>query len=648
MCGIAGIILKQKNALNLKEKIVAMSQAIKHRGQDGEGFLLARAGTDGLASENLVTPCSSNETPVFKNKELNYIPHKNISEINQDSFLAFAHRRLSIIDLSDSGHQPMSLSDGKIWITYNGEIYNYIELKKELQGEGYEFVSTSDTEVVLNAYKHWGYDCLNKFNGMWSFCIYDIEKNNLFCSRDRFGVKPFYYVDNANCFAFASEQKAFVKSGLIKAEINSKALHNYFINDRLETEEQNYFENVKELWPAHYLVYDLKNHTSRINKYYEIKEGYDFSTDLLSNEDLIKQISEKLIKAVDIRLRSDVPVGSCLSGGIDSSALAVLMSEHQKSPVHFFTSAFKNEPEDESYFAEIVAKKTKGIHHVHEPTSEDLFKEMETLVYSQDVPIWDTSTYAQYKVMELAKKNNIKVVLDGQGADELFAGYHHHFVAKWNYLLGYGNVFGLAKELNQSKLVIESPFSVFVKEKIKANYNLHLKNIENYFASDFIKSHEIKNPVKYFGTVNKQLINDISESRLKTFLKCEDRCGMWHSVESRTPFSDDVELIDLMFSINGNRKIQKGVSKYFLREAVKDKLPKEIYTRYDKKGYSTPMNKWIGGNYKTIFEIIEAAKLDFVKTDILKNKFTSQTASSNEIRVLYKLYVLSLWKKVFQ
>lgn len=640
MCGIAGIILKQKNSLNLKETIVAMSQAIKHRGPDGEGFL--------LASENSITPCSSNETPGFKSRELNYIPQKNISEINSEAFLALAHRRLSIIDLSDSGHQPMSLNDGKLWITYNGEIYNYLELRKELEQEGAKFVSTSDTEVVLYAYKHWGYDCLKKFNGMWSFCIYDVEQNNLFCARDRFGVKPFYYINNGSCFAFASEQKAFIKSGLITAEINQKALHNYFINHRLETEEQNFFSNVKELWPSHYLVYDLKTNETEINKYYEINDTYDFSTDLVSNKVLIKQIAEKLDHAVNIRLRSDVPVGSCLSGGIDSSVLAVLMSEHQNIPVHFFTSVFKNEPEDESFFAEIVAKKTKGIYHVHEPTADGLFKEMESLVYSQDVPIWDTSTYAQYKVMELAKQNHIKVVLDGQGADELFAGYHHHFAAKWNYLLGYGNVFGLARELKQSKLTINSPFSFFIKEKVKANFNSHLKSIQNYFTSDFINSNEVKNPSKYFGSVNKQLIDDTGSTRLKTFLRTEDRCGMWHSVESRTPFSDDVELIDLMFSINGNRKIQNGVSKYFLREAVKDKLPKEIYTRYDKKGYSTPMNKWISGGYKQIFEIVEGAKLDFAKTDVLKNKFESKTAGTNEIKVLYKLYVMAVWKKVFE
>lgn len=635
MCGIAGLVLKNKNSFNLKETIFSASRAIRHRGPDGEGFL--------LVGDHAV-PCSSEDTPSLK-QGLNYIPQKNISDINGDFFLALAHRRLSILDLSETGHQPMALQDGKLWITYNGEIYNYLELKKELETEGARFVSASDTEVILNAYKYWGIDCLDKFNGMWSFCIYDEEKQELFCSRDRFGVKPFYYLDNANSFAFASEQKALVKSGLIKAEISEKALHDYLVNGRMEQEESNFFEGIKELWPGHYLKYNLKTHSSDTVCYFKLEPDYDYSTDLQSNEELIKEVREKLINAVRLRLRSDVPVGSCLSGGIDSSVLAVLME--QKAPVYLFTSVFRNESMDESRYAELVAKKVNSIHKTIEPTSEGLFRELETLVYSQDVPIWDTSTYAQYKVMELAKQNNIKVVLDGQGADELFAGYHHHFVAKWNYLLSYGNIFGFIRELNQSKKTIEAPFSLFVKEKIKSHYNSHLKGIQNYFESSYINSHPVHNPTKYLDKVNKQLAYDITNARLKAFLKCEDRCGMWHSVESRTPFSDDIELINLMFSINGTRKIQNGTSKYFLREAVKDKLPQEIYSRYDKKGFETPMNKWIGGNYKKIFEVLEPNDFKFMKFDTLKQSFDSQKAGTKEIKLLYKLYVLALWRKAF-
>lgn len=639
MCGIAGIHLKDKNSLNIKETVFGMSQAIKHRGPDGEGFLFAE-------NKNLF-PCSSKDTPVFKSINLNYIPGKNISALSGSFNLAFAHRRLSIIDLSDTGHQPMALSDGNYWITYNGEIYNYPEIKSELEQLGANFISSSDTEVVLNAYKYWGANCLHKFNGMWAFCIYDVQKEQLFCARDRFGVKPFYYVNSNRFFAFASEQKSFVKSGLIKATINPEALHDYLINNRVEPRETNFFEGVTELWPGHYAVYNLKTHNFLDTCYYKLEPDYDYATDLQSNEELITRVKEKLINAVDLRLRSDVPVGSCLSGGIDSSALAALMSENKSAPVYFFTSVFKNKSGDESYYAELMAKHVKGIHKTIEPNSEGLFNELETLVYSQDVPIWDTSTYAQYKVMELAKQNNIKVVLDGQGADELFAGYHHHFIAKWNYLLSYGNVFGMLRDMKQSTKTIPSPFSFFFKEKIKTVYNTFLKQNAFYFQTEFIKQYPVVNPVQYLPNVNRQLAHDITKVRLKSFLKCEDRCGMWHSVESRTPFSDDVDLINFMFSINGNRKMQNGVSKYFLREAVKDKLPPEIYTRYDKMGFETPMNKWIGENYKTIFEEINAEAYSFLKIDNLRKKFDLNQAGTNEIKLLFKLLVLAKWKKAF-
>lgn len=639
MCGISGLVIKKQNSVNLKEMVVAMSQSLRHRGPDGEGFL--------FANESVTLPVSSKDTVIAKNSGLNYLPHKNISELQGDFTLALAHRRLAIIDLSETGHQPMALADGKYWITYNGEIYNYIELKKELEKEGVQFVSASDTEVVLQAYKKWGVDCLEKFNGMWAFCLYDSEKQELFCSRDRFGVKPFYYVDTAHIFGFASEQKAFVKGRSINTVINEKALHNYLINNRMEREESNFFDGVKELWPGHYLIYNLKSHQHHIYRYFRLEPEYDYDTDLLSNEELIVRVREKLSNAIKLRLRSDVAVGSCLSGGVDSSVLAAFMSDTNKQAHYFFTSVFENKEGDESYFANLMAKHVKGIHKTVEPSAEGLFKEMETLVYSQDVPIWDTSTYAQYKVMELVKLNNIKVVLDGQGADELFGGYHHHFVSKWNYLLSYGNIPGMLHDMYQSKKTIAGPFALFIKEKIKAHFNSYLKSIAPYYKSDYINKFETINPVQYQNKVNQQLAFDINEARLKSFLKCEDRCGMWHSVESRTPFSDDIELIHLMFSINGNRKMQNGISKYYLREAAKDKLPAEIYNRFDKKGFETPMNTWIGGNYKIILEEVEANEFTFMKTTELRNKFNNGTAGNTEVKVLFKWWVLSKWNKVF-
>ncbi|MCE3227839.1 MAG: asnB [Bacteroidetes bacterium] len=633
MCGIAGIILKQNNSFDLKETVTAMSQAIAHRGPDGEGFI--------FASESEVVPYNR-ENISFKRKDLAYIPTQNFQLSTNNFQLAFAHRRLSIIDLSESGYQPMCTPDKKLWITFNGEIYNYIELKKELQTSGHNFVSESDTEVILQAYRAWGFDCVKRFNGMWSFCIYDLNKQICFASRDRLGVKPFYYINRNDVFAFASEQKAFVKSGLLKAKYNQRAVHSYLVNGLLETETNNFFEGVEELSPGHNLIYSLQSKELKTETYYRI--GIDQRHESLSDKQLIEEIEKRLYNAVKLRLRSDVEVGACLSGGIDSSAIVGLMYKILERSNYCFTSVFRNETMNEEKFADIVAKNTKAKHVKIEPTFEGFIKELDALVYSQDVPIWDTSTYAQFKVMELAKQNNIKVVIDGQGADELFAGYHHHYVAKWNNLFLQGQNIEMIRDIKASKKTIDGPFVFFAKEKIKQKRNVNTSVLQHFFKDDFLGSNEVYNSATYFDSVNEQLIHDIETTRLKTFLKCEDRCGMWHSVESRTPFSDDVELIDFMFSFNGNRKIKDGISKYLLREAAKNVLPNEIYSRYDKKGFETPMKKWVTELKTQMTDEIKAANFDFLNTTSLDK---INLDSSAQLKLFFKLFILSRWQKVF-
>jgi asparagine synthase (glutamine-hydrolysing) len=633
MCGIAGIILKEAAGFDIHEKIFSLSQSIRHRGPDGEGFI--------IASHETVKPYS-NVHQKHTRHDLNYIPREELPKTNPAALLAFAHRRLSIIDLGDTGHQPMCDQSAKHWIVFNGEIYNYLELKEELKKLGHPFISESDTEVILVAYKEWGADCVKRFNGMWAFCIYDTEKQICFASRDRLSVKPFYYINNKNLFAFASEQKAFIRSGLVTPRINQKALHDYLVNDLLENDTSNFFEEISELWPGNNLVYDLRAKTIKITPYFKLTGTLD--NDNLSEAELIEKIRFTFENSVRLRLRSDVEVGTCLSGGIDSSALAVTMSEITQQPIHCFTSIFKGESFNEEHFADSIAKKINARHHKVQPGLNGFEKEIDELIYSQDVPIWSTSTYAQYKVMELVKQNNIKVVLDGQGADELFGGYHHHFAAKWSNLLLHGHYFEVLKDLRASDKTIPGSFTFYLKERLKQKYFFNKSQFPLFFKNNFLNSFEIKNPLAYFSDVNELLINDIYQTRLKSFLKCEDRCGMWHSVESRTPFSDDIELINLLFSFNGNKKIKNGVSKYLLREAVKDKLPYEIYTRYDKKGFETPMQKWMLELKPKLLSEIKKAEFDFVNYTTLescevKNPFHS--------KLLFKLFVLSRWKQVF-
>jgi asparagine synthase (glutamine-hydrolysing) len=343
-------------------------------------------------------------------------------------------------------------------------------------------------------------------------------------------------------------------------------------------------------------------------------------------------------------MRSDVEVGTCLSGGLDSSVIAGLMNASVKQRIHCFTSIFKSESFNEEAYADEVAKSINAFHHKVEPDASSFLKDMDALIYSQDVPIWDTSTYSQFSVMKLASENKIKVVLDGQGADELFGGYHHHCIAKWKSYLLEGNYSELFRDMNDSKISIPRPYLFFAKEKIKERVNPNLKDLSRFFTSEFIRSNEVVNPVVYFDSVNKQQIHDIEKARLKSFLKCEDRCGMWHGVESRTPFSDDVQLMELMFSFNGNKKIKKGVSKSLLRNACKDLLPAKIYKRYDKRGFETPMKKWMKQLYPQILEELGSIEKGILRQDLVSN---ISMDDDKHMRILFKLFVYSRWKKVF-
>ena len=609
-----------------------MTDALRHRGPDGEGFM--------TASGNDVIPFYHDPQFQYRNSSLPYTPLKHISESGVAA-IAFGHRRLNIIDLSEGGHQPMCDADKKTWINFNGEIYNYIELREELEALGFAFMSACDTEVVLNSYKAWGNACVDRFNGMWSFCIYDSEKKLCFASRDRLGVKPFYYINTPEKFAFASEQKAFVAARLITVHADPAAVKDYLLNNLVENSEDNFFEGVRELWPGHSLVLSITTGEIKISPYYKLHNHINNSNDHLTETELTERISQALENAVRLRLRSDVEVGTCLSGGIDSSALAVIINKLNNHPPDCFTSVFPGQPFDEGKYAAMVASMIKAPQFKTEPTLDGFLSEADDLIYSQDVPIWDTSTYAQYKVMELAHRQGIKVVLDGQGADELFAGYHHHFIASWNNLLKRGRFAEAFKGLTTTGKSISNPISFYMREKVKAIVDPHRVQLGHFFRHDFMATYKKR---KFLDDVNEQLADDIYNTRLKSFLKCEDRCGMWHSVESRTPFSDDVHLINLLFSFNGNKKIKNGVSKYLLREAVKDLLPQEIYRRFDKKGFETPMQDWMRAMRPTLISEINAMNFSFLKKGAVE-----KTDPHNQFqnKMLFRLFVLSRWHKLF-
>ena len=653
MCGINGIFSRTVG-VDLLQHGTRMNALIQHRGPDDEGSV--------LFNSSIAAPIATAKS-IHNQEGIKYLTYSG--ESPKDAFGWFGHQRLSILDLSALGHEPMCDETGNYWLTYNGEVYNYLEIREELKENGVSFVSNTDAEVVLKAYIHWGNDCLNKFNGMWAFAIYDVKQQVLFASRDRFGVKPFYYIKNETQFAFSSEQKALVMGGLIPRRINKKAAFDYLAFASLESEPEGMFEGVIELLPGHNLHLDYKNWDLEVEQYYDLKisEGINKINPEKETE-YVGEISSLFKKSVDLRLRSDVPVGACLSGGIDSSAIVTQMSDLGKEGIFTFTSASKDAQFDETKYAEIVNDAVKAKSNIIYPDANGLLAGMEELIYAQDIPLFSTSTFAQFSIMKKVKEAGVKVVLDGQGGDELFGGYLPYHINQWMDDLRSGNVGRLIGEL-RSFYSLSSGLQFFVKQYLKyygiksipsVIYNKILKKVQSEhdfiskdLMSEFGKRSYKKSQEKPPKSLNGILKHEFYNTRLKQYLKCEDRCSMWHGVEARTPFSDDINLIEYTFNIPGVYKIQGGVKKYLLKEATEGILPKAIYERQDKMGYVTPNNQWINeikGDLKKYFTPDLAEYLNY---DHLMNNYDSffNQANQPENQRMFKFIAFAVWKKVY-
>lgn len=652
MCGINGIF-SRKVGTDFLSVGPRMNMLIKHRGPDDEGGTLF----DASRAYPLASPRS-----VKKLEGINYL---EFTEPPAESIGWFGHQRLSIIDLSALGHEPMADETGNYWITYNGEVYNYLELKKELQKLGVEFKSNTDSEVVLKAYIQWGEDCLHKFNGMWAFAIYNVKDQKLFASRDRFGVKPFYYFKSDTNFAFSSEQKALVMSSIIPREINKKAAFDYLAFASLENDPSGLFKGVIELEPGKVLRLDYKNWLVEVEQYYDLK----FSTkkEALNSRketEYIEEIKHLFKSSVDFRLRSDVPVGACLSGGIDSSAIVTQMAELGQKDIFTFTASSKDSKFDETKYAGVVNKKVGATSNLIYPQSDDLVKDLEELVYAQDIPLFSTSTYAQFRVMKQVKESGVKVVLDGQGGDELFGGYLPYHINHWMDDLRSGNIGRLVRELKSFNSLSSGiqfftkqylkhygvktmPSFVFKKiiQKVQSEHQYISRELLNEYGKGAYKKSKEKPPKSLNGILKHEFYN----SRLKQYLKCEDRCSMWHSIEARTPFSDDLNLVEYVFNIPGAYKIQKGVKKYLLKEATKHILPKEIYHRKDKMGYVTPNNQWIYEVKDDLKKYFTSDLEEYFNYGVLMKDYDQFFNQVNipENQRMFKFIAFAVWKKVY-
>ena len=544
-----------------------------------------------------------------------------------NSTTALGNRRLAIIDLSNNGNQPMHYLQ-RYTIIHNGEIYNYIELKEELQKKGYAFISKTDTEVIAAAYDHWKDECVEHFDGMFAFAIWDEKEKELFAARDRFGEKPFFYFIDNEQFIFASEMKALWVAG-IERKVNLKLLFNYLTIgyvDNPNIPEETFFENISKLPAASFLKYSIVNNQCSINNYWDI--DVENENKKITDKEAIEQFSFLFQRSVKRRLRSDVAVGTSLSGGLDSSSIiAILYSiTAQGSQLTAFSSVFPGYEKDESLFAKLVADKFHLHHFTTTPTADTLQNDLEKLSYYQEEPFSSSSIYAQYKVYESAKQQGIKVLLDGQGADETLAGYHKYYKWYWQELfkkrkLTSSHELNAAKELGITenfgwKNRIAALFPEFATIFLERQYLLNALRHED-LTKDFtqLQSKEAYYITPEIFSLNGVLYFNTCMHGLEELLRYADRNSMAHGREVRLPFLDH-ELVEFIFSLPANFKIRNGWTKWLLRKNMEKSLPAEITWRRDKTGFEPPQEQWIKN--EKIQGLITDAKQILVDEKILK------------------------------
>lgn len=600
MCGIAGQYCLEGTAPD-STLLTGMAERISHRGPDGNGTHL----------------------------------HDNAGLV---------HRRLAIIDLTDEGLQPMTSEDGTLWIVFNGEIYNYPELREELIAKGHRFHSHSDTEVILHAYEEWGWECPCRFNGMWAFAILDEKRNELFCARDRFGIKPFYYTIAGGSFLFASEIKALIAHPDVGTRPDDDTLGTYLTWGVLDHTERTMFDGILQLKPAHTMMV-TKEGVQEPHRYWDLQVNPEVRSEK-PDETIAMELREKLTEATRIHLRSDVAVGTCLSGGIDSSTLTILINNLIRSEApssvgarqKTFSVVFSDTRFDESrYIDEIVA--TTGVDaHRTEPSAEKLWDDINRLVYMQDEPFGSLSIYAQYCVMRLASRQ-VKVVLDGQGADELLAGY---LAYQGSYLRG------LIGSLHWGRAFQESCGSLrhhsgFFRSALR---QLTLRRGRRGLLT--IRSAPLD---RYGGRLDAILARELASTNLPALLHYEDRNAMAFSIESRVPYLD-FRFVEYVASLPLDQKIRGGVTKVALRNAIKGIVPESIRCRMDKMGFVTPEEVWMKEDLRPfILEILSSpafADRKYWNADaVIKNYLAFLEGKTGYSPEIWRIVCTELWLRMF-
>ena len=637
MCGIAGIY--QPKGIEISE-IIALSQTLQHRGPDDEGFFLSNI--------QQATYCRGNDTIT----ELQHLTH--LSEINHSPTLALVHRRLSILDVSALGHQPFTTADGRYTIVFNGEVYNFKEIRQELAQKGHVFKSHSDTEVVLYAFAEWGTSCVNRFVGMWAFVIHDQENNTITLSRDRFGIKPLYFFKNENSFAFASEIKALLQLNAVDKSISNENLGSYLSFGSTSQPYQNLFEHIKDVEPGCNYQFNLNNFALAKEAYFSIDD--EVEQNKAGIETNTRKMEELFNDSIALHLRSDVEVGSCLSGGLDSSAIVYSASQQLKEvPLKTITAAYQNKIIDESEYAKMVANDLKNVKDIYTyPDAKTLVADMDKMIYAQDLPIGSTSIFAQWEVMKCAGQHQIKVLLDGQGADEVLGGYYNfagihliELLKKFKFNRFFKEYFQLKQNFTPEikNAVLRAAYYYLpyhLQKQLRAKERLSF----NFIDADKINELDLIIPKRGGKTYNEHATLSVKFGMYE-LLRYEDRNSMAFSIESRVPFLDH-RLVAFMRGLPNEQKIHQGWTKYILRKMLNDKLNDKVVWRKDKKGFVTPQQEWkneLMNNLVT--ELKESEMPSIMNKDYVLQLCNKDLSNASHLSEFWRAYSVVKWYNVF-
>jgi len=592
MCGIAGIIQADDRPFE-SGLLETMTNSLVHRGPDDEGYVLLDAG--------------DREKPFTVRGSL----RKAVGNQPGRYDIGLGHRRLAILDLTPLGHQPMGTADGRFWITYNGEVYNAPELRRELRALGAEFRSGTDTEVVLEAYRHWGRASLDRFNGMFAFAIWDGRARQLFCARDRFGIKPFYYRQAGARFHFASEIKALRCDPGYVVRPNDRVVYDYLTQALHDHTTETFYDGIHQLGPGEWLAVQVEESRGRTrhltlshDRWYHLPD----KTQTVRVEEAAPALRDLLQDSVRLELRADVPVGSCLSGGLDSSTIVCLMSRllpRGAASLQTFSSCHADPRYDERPYIQAVIAETGALNHQVLPDPVALYGDLPAVLRYQEEPLAGTSVLAQWAVMRAAGEAGVKVLLDGQGADEILLGYPGYVGSRLADLIRNGRWLEGLREWRAWRRIHGSLHRTaaanFARALLPVNpvrrLRARMTGEGQWLAATFARRMDAPTFRRPDLRASRRTALDEHSRRsvtqdLPALLHYEDRNAMAFSVEARVPFLDH-RIVELLLTLPAEDKLHRGMTKVVLREAMDGVLPARIRARTDKMGFVTPEDSWL-------------------------------------------------------